>query len=141
MNGHLLDTNIVSELVSIQPNPKVLHWLAAAEESRLFLSVITLGEIRQGVAALPVSRKRTRLEQWLDEDLRVRFSGRVLPVDANIADRWGWLTAQARLAGRSLPVLDALIAATALERNLVLVTRNQSDFDVPGLATLNPWEV
>ena len=124
MNGFLLDTNTVSELVRIQPDQQVMQWMEAAEESRLFLIVMTLGEIRQGVAALPVSGKRTRLESWLDVDLRSRFAGRILGVDREVSDRWGWIMAQARLNGLTLPVVDGLLAATALQHNLVVVTRN-----------------
>ncbi len=89
MNGFLLDTNIISELIGLKPNQQVLDWMDAADENRLCLSVMTLGEIRQGVAALPQGRKRTRLETWLDIDLQSRFAGRILAVDEAVADRWG----------------------------------------------------
>lgn len=99
MSGFLLDTNTVSELVSVRPNQRVVDWLEASEESRLYLSVMTLGEIRQGVAALPQSKKRTALETWLEVDLQSRFAGRVLPVDGAVADRWGWLMAESQGKG------------------------------------------
>ena len=140
MNGFLLDTNTVSELVSVKPNQRVLDWMDAADENRLFLSAMTLGEIRQGVAALPQSKKRTRLETWLDVDLQTRFAGRILAVDGAVADRWGWIMAQAQGKGITLPVVDSLIAATALHHNLTAVTRNVSDFAVDGLSVINPWE-
>jgi toxin FitB len=140
MSGVLLDTNTVSELVSVRPNQRVVDWLEASEESRLYLSVMTLGEIRQGVAALPQSKKRTALETWLEVDLQSRFAGRVLPVDGAVADRWGWLMAESQGKGTTLPVVDCLLAATALHHNLTVVTRNASDFAVTGLSVANPWE-
>ena len=140
MNGFLLDTNTVSELVSIKPHQRVLDWIEAADEGRLFLSVMTLGEIRQGVAALPQSKKRSRLESWLEVDLHSRFAGRILAIDGDVADRWGWIMAQARVKGMTLPVVDGLLAATALRHNLTAVTRNVSDFAVAGLSVINPWE-
>ena len=112
MNGFLLDTNTVSELVSLKPEQRVLDWIEAAEENRLYLSAMTLGEIRRGTAALPQSKKRTRLETWLEVDLQSRFAGRILAIDGAVADRWGWIMAQAQDKGMTLPVVDALIAAT-----------------------------
>ena len=141
MNGFLLDTNTVSELVSVKPNQRVLDWLDAADENRLFLSAMTLGEIRQGVAALPQSKKRTRLETWLEVDLQTRFASRILAIDGAVADRWGWIMVQAQVKGMTLPVVDALIAATtALHHNLTAVTRNVSDFVVAGLSVITPWD-
>ena len=140
MNGFLLDTNTVSELVSVKPNQRVLDWMDAADENRLFLSAMTLGEIRQGVAALPQSKKQTRLETWLEVDLQTRFAGRILAIDGAVADRWGWIMAQAQVKGMTLPVVYGLIAATALHHNLTAVPRNVSDFVVAGLSVINPWE-
>jgi predicted nucleic acid-binding protein len=140
VSGFLLDTNCVSELVRVKPEPRVLEWMEAAEETLLHLSVMTLGEIRKGLAALPQGRRRTRLEAWLEVDLRARFSGRILPVDAAVADRWGLLAAQARRNGVTLPIVDGLLAATALHHNLTLVSRNVSDFAAAHVPVLNPWE-
>jgi toxin FitB len=141
MSGFLLDTNCISELIRSQPEPRVLDWMRAAEESLLYLSVLTLGEIRKGAATLPQSKKRTYLEAWLELDLKVRFSGRILAIDNAVADRWGWLTAKAEGQGRPLAAIDGLLAATALHHNLTIVSRNVSDFisisaQVP---ILNPW--
>ena len=140
MSGFLLDTNCVSELVRVKPDPRVLAWMEAADESLLHLSVLTLGAIRKGLAALPQGRRRTRLEAWLEVDLRGRFSGRILPVDAPVADRWGLLAAQASRSGATLPIVDGLLAATALHHNLTLVSRNVSDFSAAQVPVLNPWE-
>ena len=139
MNGFLLDTNVISELVSTKPDQRVVDWMDAATEDRLFLSVMTLGEIRQGVASLPQSQKRTRLEMWLEVDLRLRFAGRILTIDEAVADRWGWIMVQDK--GRTPAVVDSIIAATALRHDLRMVTRNISDFSVPGLTLINPWEI
>ena len=140
MSGFLLDTNTVSELVSVKPNQRVLDWIDAADENLLYLSVMTLGEIRQGVAALPQSKKRTILETWLEVDLQSRFGSRVLPIDQAVADRWGWIMAQSQAKGLTMPVVDCLLAATALQHNLSVVTRNVNDFAASGVAVVNPWE-
>ena len=140
MSGFLLDTNCISELVRKKPEPRVLQWLEAADESLLYLSVLTLGEIRQGVAGLPQSRRRTHLETWLELELQARFSGRILPMDAAVADRWRLLAADAKRAGRSLSTIDGLLAATALQHNLTIVSRNVSDFANIHAPILDPWE-
>jgi predicted nucleic acid-binding protein len=140
VSGFLLDTNCVSELVRVKPEPRVLEWMEGADESLLHLSVMTLGEICKGLAALPQGRRRTRLEAWLEVDLCGRFSGRILPVDAAKADRWGLLAARARRSGATLPIVDGLLAATALHHNLTMVSRNVSDFAAAHVPVLNPWE-
>jgi len=140
MSGFLLDTNCISEVVRTKPEPRVLHWMAAADESLLYLSVLTLGEIRKGIAGLPQGKRRTHLETWLELDLQARFSGRILAIDAPIADRWGLLAAEAKRKGRALSAIDGLLAATALHYNLTIVSRNVSDFMHTPAAVLNPWE-
>src|SRR5215204_67828 len=99
MSAFLLDTNVISELVKTQPELRVVDWIEATDESLLYLSVLTLGEVRRGVAMLPQARRRVRLEAWLDKDLRARFRGRILSIDDDVADRWGLLTARARKDG------------------------------------------
>src|ERR1700678_3283919 len=106
MNGYLLDTNIVSEVKNKNPERRVLEWMEAADESLLYLSVLTLGEIRKGAALLAQDRRRTQLESWLEIDLQARFAGRILPINSAIADRWGWIAAEARRKGATLPVID-----------------------------------
>ncbi len=137
--SYLLDTNCISEPTREKPEPRVLSWLEAVDESQLYLSVLTLGEIRKGASALPESRRRSHLEVWLESQVKVRFSGRILPITDDIAERWGWLAAEAKITGRSLPVIDGLLAATALHHNLVLVSRNVTDFLVTRVPILNPW--
>jgi len=140
MSGFLLDTNCISELIRPKPEPRVVEWMRAVDESLLYLSVLTLGEVRKGAAILTHSRKRTRLESWLEIDLHVRFSGRILAIDDGVADRWGWLTADAERKGRTLAAVDGLLAATALQHNLTVVSRNVSDFVGTQVPILNPWE-
>ena len=139
MSGFLLDTNIISELVKPKPEVNVTEWVENTDESLLYLSVLTLGEIRRGIAALPQSRRRATLEAWLDKDLRARFEGRILVIDQEVADRWGLLTAAARNSGKVLPVIDGLLVATALEHNLTLVTRDTGQIPSMGVAVFNPW--
>jgi toxin FitB len=140
VSGFLLDTNIISELVKPRPEPSVTAWIEGTDESLLYLSVLTLGEIRRGIAALPQSRRRAALEAWLDKDLRARFEDRILVIDHEVADRWGLLSAAARNSGNALPVIDGLLAATALEHNLTLVTRDTGQIPTMGVAVFNPWQ-
>jgi toxin FitB len=140
MSGYLLGTNCISELVRLKPNPRVLEWLGSADESMFFLSVLTLGEIRKGLAALPQSKRRTRLETWLEVDLRGRFTNRIMPIDSAVADRWGLLAARAKRAGKPLSTIDGLLAATAIHHDLSVVSRNVGDFADLGVPVLNPWE-
>jgi toxin FitB len=140
MTGFLVDTNCISEVVRVKPEPRVLAWIEAADESLLYLSVLTLGEIRKGLAALPQSRRRSRLETWLEVELRARFSGRILPIDVAVADRWGSLAAHAKASGKPLSTIDGLLAATAIHHNLTVVSRNVSDFTRLPVEVLNPWE-
>ena len=140
MSGFLLDTNCISELVRVRPEPRVMEWMEAAEEGLLYLSVLTLGEIRKGLAGLAQGKRRTQLEAWVDVELQARFAGRILAVDAPIADRWGLLAAQAKRTGRVLPIIDGLLAATALHYNLTVVSRNTGDFANAQVQVLNPWE-
>jgi len=106
MSGFLLDTNCISELVRPKPEPRVVEWMGAANEATLYLSVLTVGEIRKGVAGLPQGKRRTILETWLDLELQSRFAGRIVPIDAAIADRWGLLAAEAKRRGKALSVID-----------------------------------
>jgi toxin FitB len=136
--GWLIDTNIVSEWVKPRPDPAVARWLDEADEDRIFLSVVSLAEIRFGVERLAAGRRRTRLDEWLREELPVRFEGRIVPVDGEVADACGQLLARARRAGRGLGAMDALIAATCLARDLVLATHNLADFEGLGMALHAP---
>ena len=134
--SYLIDTNVLSELRRKQPNPAVVAWVQARPASTLYLSVLTLGELRKGIATLGEGTKQQALNDWLEVELPQFFTGRVLQIDTAVADRWGSLMAQ---AGRPMPAIGSLLAATALVHGLQMVTRNQKDFDYPGLQTINPW--
>ena len=135
--GWLVDTNVISELRRRDPDANVRAWFAQRPATELYLSVLTLGEIRKGVEALTDSGRRTVLSEWLERELPVFFAARLLPIDGAVAHQWGQLLAE---AGRSLPAIDSLLAATALHHNLVLVTRNLKDFAGLPVQVLNPWE-
>ncbi len=140
MKGYLVDTNIPSELTRETPDARVAAFLENAGRESVFLSAMTVGEICKGIDMLPASQKRNALQDWLDMDVRSWFAGRILPVTESIAERWGHLAAAAKRKGVTLAVVDGVLAATALEHGLTLVTRNVRDFAVPGVVLLNPWD-
>ena len=134
--SYLIDTNVLSELRRKSPNAGVVEWISQRPPTTLHISVLTLGEIRKGIDGLADEARRMKLLDWLEIDLPAFFTGRLLPVDIQVADRWGRMVAA---AGRPLSAIDSLLAATALSHNLVLVTRNVKDFtDIP-LQVINPW--
>lgn len=135
--NYLLDTNVISELKRPKPNENVINWFATIEKDSLYLSVLTLGEIRKGVDKLPDSHRKQILSVWLEQEIPRWFESRLLNIDAEISDCWGKLQAQTK---RPLPAIDSLLAATALQHDLCLVTRNIKDFDYPNLKLLNLWE-
>ena len=134
--GYLLDTNVVSETVRKLPDVTVMDWLDSLDAQQLHVSVLTLGELHKGVLMTVDVRRRDRLTQWLTTTLPAWFGDRVLTIDAAVSTRWAQLLAA---AGRPLPAIDSLLAATALQHDLVLVTRNVRDFDFPDLAVHSPW--
>jgi len=136
----LLDTCVVSELVRRHPNTRVLEWLEDQRETDLFLSVLTFGELQKGIARLPESSKRARLQAWTDQDLYDRFAVRVLDVNYEVASLAGKTQGAAESEGKKLPVIDSLIAATAIHHQIVVVTRNVSDLTRCGAEVFNPWE-
>lgn len=135
----LLDTCVLSEYARAKPDAHVVRWLAAADESALALSVLTLAELRRGALALPPSRRRSALESWIDEALPARFRGRVFAVDKTVADVWAERQARLDRQGRPLPVFDGLIAATAVVHGYGVATRNERDFASFGVSLVNPW--
>jgi predicted nucleic acid-binding protein len=134
--SYLLDTNVLSELFKKSPNPKVKDWLQNANQEALFVSVLTLGEIRKGVEKMAVGQRKTRLTQFLEKEMLDQFEDRILSVDKNVAETWGSLEAESK---HLLPTIDALLAATAITHNLTLVTHNTKDFSFPQLKVLDPW--
>lgn len=135
----LLDTNVVSEWAKPQPDPGVMRWLYEADEDRLFLSVITLAELRFGVERLPPGARRNRLDAWIREELAGRFEGRILAVDEAVAEMWGQVLASSEAQGRRMNLMDCFLAATAKVHRLKLVTRNSEDFSGLEREVLNPW--
>ncbi|MBF0620342.1 MAG: type II toxin-antitoxin system VapC family toxin [Magnetococcales bacterium] len=133
---YLIDTNIISELARAKPNEGVIDWVQSVPQESLFISVLTLGELRKGINKLEPSSKRDRLENWLSHELSEWFGERVVAVDKDVADRWGELLAD---AGRTLPAIDSLLAATALHFDMRIVTRNTKDFQGLTIKIINPW--
>ncbi|RWD62305.1 type II toxin-antitoxin system VapC family toxin [Mesorhizobium sp.] len=135
----LLDTNVLSEVTRPAPNARVLNWLDGLDEDRSFISVVSIAEIRRGVALMDEGRKREALAEWLARDLPQRFEQRVLPVDESVALAWGDLMGLAKRSGRGLSSMDGLIAATAIAAELILATRNTRDFEGFGIELFDPW--
>ena len=140
MSGFLLDTCVVSELIKAKPAAKVIRWIGSIGEDLLYLSVLTIGEIRKGICQVEEPARRNKLEAWLVGSLSVRFDGRILEIGQDIAERWGMMTARAKSTNRALPVIDGLLAATAQNHNLTLVTRNIDDVIGTGVSVFNPWD-
>jgi predicted nucleic acid-binding protein len=134
--SYLIDTNVLSELRRKFADVGVQTWFTQRQSATLYLSVLTLGEIRKGIETINEDVRRQALLDWLETDLPKFFEGRVLPIDKAVADRWGRFVAA---AARPLPAIDSLLAATALEHDLVLVTRNIKDFAGLPVQIFNPW--
>lgn len=135
----LLDTNVISEGAKPRPDPGVMEWLASVDEEQLFLSIVTLAELRHGIERMDTGRRRSALDVWLTDQLPHRFGDRMLHADAGTADQWGRIVAQADTDGRPIGAMDAFIAAIAAQHRLTLVTRNTRDFETTGVRLFNPW--
>lgn len=140
MRGYLLDTCVISESTRVKASVEVLSWLDATAPESLYLSVVTLGEIEQGISQLRSNRKSRELSRWLHDTVAPLFQSRTLDIDARIAGRWGRILGVAKRKGRTLPLIDSLLAATAQEHELVLVTRNTKDFSDIDIQLFNPWQ-
>jgi predicted nucleic acid-binding protein len=137
--SYLLDICVLSELIKPQPDQNVAAWIEKIQESHLYISAITMGEIQKGISKLDNSKKKQSLQIWLEQDLAARFSGRILSVDTEISIEWGNMQGQAIRSGTTVPVIDSLIAATAKCHNLTLVTRNLDDFKNLPINLINAW--
>ena len=137
---YLLDTCVISELVAKQPNARVLEWIDSVDPDGVYLSVITIGEITKGIEKLPNSKCKQELSDWLENELLIRFQENLIELDVNILIQWGQLNAGLESNGQKMPAVDSLIAATTLNRGLILVTRNEADFAEAGVEILNPWK-
>jgi len=138
--NYLLDTNVISELISKRSNKKVVEWLDRLDSNIIYLSVITIGEIRKGIEKLPPSKRKERIKEWLEGDLLLRFQGRILEITTEVMLIWGELTGRLDKEGRPITAIDSLIAAIALQGNYRLVTRNEHDFQYTGVTIINPWK-
>lgn len=137
---NLLDTCVISELVAKQPDDKVIDWIDNIEQESIYLSVITIGEIRKGIEKLPESKRKVNLQQWLNDELLIRFRGKILAIDTSVMLVWGKLTGRLDIEGKRMPAMDSLIAAIAIHNKCSLVTRNEDDFKYAGLTIVNPWK-
>jgi predicted nucleic acid-binding protein len=138
---YLLDTNVISEVTRPQPSATVLAWLAAVDQNSVFLSAVTIAELRYGMERLPAGQRRKRLSEWLFADVPARFGGRILSVDDTVAHAWGQAVAMADAAGKPIAIMDAFVLATAVVHQLTLVTRNERDFRMLAPAIVNPWTI
>jgi toxin FitB len=137
----LLDTNILSEIRRLKPEPKVLAFIAGTPLNELYISVVTLAELRFGIELLSLGNpRRTDLENWLTQTIRPMFDQRVIPVTEDVMFRWRVLLEEGRKTGHTFSQPDLIIAATALQHGLTVVTRDRSDFDKARVSVFNPWE-
>jgi predicted nucleic acid-binding protein len=139
--NYLLDTNVISELVARAPDQAVVDWIDRLDPEGVYLSVITIGELRKGIEKLPEGRRRDELTSWLASDLLHRFAGRIVEITTGVMLVWGELTGRLEREGRPIAAIDSLIAASALAGNLTLVTRNEQDFQHTGVPIANPWKL
>ena len=134
----LLDTNVISEMTRKHPSPRVQTWLESRGAETLFLSSITIGELRKG-ALLAESTKRKALLTWIEEEVKAQFEGRILVPDIAVMEKWADIQATLQRHGKSVPAIDGILAATAAAHDLTIVTRNTADFKLTGVRVQNPW--
>ena len=137
---YLLDTCVISEIVKLKPNKSVISWLEKQDESNLFLSVLTFGEIERGIERAPDKIRKKKLRLWVEEDLKQRFEGRILSIDLETTTQWGILQGKSEKSGKPMPVIDGLIAVSGLINNCIVVTRNISDMEQSTVELFDPWK-
>jgi len=136
---YLLDTCVVSETISRSPDPTVSAWLSGVDEEDLFISSLTVGEIRKGIEKMPECKRKSVLAHWLDE-LKSTYAGRIVCVSTEVADEWGRKIARSEMNGLKRPSVDSLIAVSAGSEGLILATRNVKDMSNLGVTIFNPWD-
>ncbi|MDL1967384.1 MAG: type II toxin-antitoxin system VapC family toxin [Deltaproteobacteria bacterium] len=136
----LLDTCVISEIIRQKPSRKVIKWIKKEDESNLFISVLTLGELHKGIEKLPESKKKEELHNWVENDLKERFWNKIIDIDIQVAMMWGKIQGMTERIGRPMPAIDSLIAATGITYQLTVVSRNTSDMKESGVVLLNPWK-
>ena len=138
--NYVLDTNVISELISKRPDRKIVEWLDRLDPNTIYLNVITIGEIRKGIEKLLPSKRRETVRDWLETDLLLRFQGRILEITTEVMLVWGELVGRLEKEGKPISAIDSLIAAIALQGNYSLVTRNEHNFQYSGVKIINPWK-
>jgi len=138
--NYVLDTNVISELISKRPDRKIVEWLDRLDPNTIYLNVITIGEIRKGIEKLLPSKRRETVREWLETDLLLRFQGRILEITTEVMLVWGELVGRLEKEGKPISAIDSLIAAIALQGNYCLATRNEHNFQYSGVTIINPWK-
>ena len=138
--SYLLDTCVISELASKRPDPKVTRWIDSVDPDSVYLSTVTIGEVRKGIEKARDPKRKKTLDAWLRDELLVRFQSRMVVLDVDVFLEWGALMGRLESRGVPMPAMDSLVAAAALHHRLVLVTRNEADFVNAGVELLNPWQ-
>ena len=138
--NYLLDTCVISEMIKSNPNRNVINWITSCQENSFYLSVLTIGEIQKGISKLSESKRKNELQSWIDNELRERFSGKILDINTEVAKVWGKIQGNSEKQGITIPAIDSLIAATGIFYGLIVVTRNIVDMENTGVSLLNPWK-
>ncbi|CAA6818819.1 MAG: Unknown protein [uncultured Thiotrichaceae bacterium] len=136
---YLLDTCVISEVIKKSPNENVLSWLQAQDEDSLYLSVLTFGEIEKGIEKASDQSRKAKLKLWVEDDLKKRFEGRIIPIDMDIVTRWGSIQGLSELSGKTMPSIDGLIAVSGVAKNCIVVARNISDMEQSTAELFNSW--
>ena len=136
---YLLDTCVISEVIKPRADKNVVSWMQNQDEESLYLSVLTFGEIEKGIEKSTDEARKRKLQLWVEEDLKKRFEGRIVPINIDVSVRWGAIQGNAELLGKPMPAIDGLIAVSGLVHNCIVVTRNVSDMEQSTVELLNPW--
>ncbi|MDX2505832.1 MAG: type II toxin-antitoxin system VapC family toxin [Gammaproteobacteria bacterium] len=136
---YLLDTCVISEMIKAKPDKNVISWLEEQNENSLYLSVLTFGEIEKGIEKASNKIRKQKLRLWVEDDLKKRFEGRIIPISFSIAAEWGKIQGKAELMGKPMPTMGGLISVSGLVSQCIVVTRNISDMEQSSAELFNPW--